>query len=41
MTSSEFLEFASFLSDLLYHFVAFMCGLILGYMVGYGNGDDF
>ena len=41
MTSSEFLEFCSFLSNLLYLFVAFMCGLVLGYMIGYNNDGDF
>jgi hypothetical protein len=38
MTTSEFLEFIEFVSDLLYFFVAFMCGLIIGYMVGFRNG---
>lgn len=38
MTESEILEFINFISQELYLFIAFMCGLILGYIVGYRTG---
>jgi hypothetical protein len=38
MTTSEWLEFINFVSHLLYFFVAFMCGLVLGYIIGFKNG---
>ena len=38
MTTTELLEFIKFVSDLLYFFVAFMCGLVLGYMIGFKSG---
>jgi hypothetical protein len=37
MTSLELLEFIEFVSDLLYMLIAFMCGLIIGYIVGFNN----
>jgi hypothetical protein len=38
MSTTEWLEFISFVSDMLYMFVAFMCGLIIGYVIGFRNG---
>jgi hypothetical protein len=40
MTNAEWLEFIEFCSKELYFLVAFMCGIILGYMVGFKNGGD-
>jgi hypothetical protein len=40
MTTTEWLEFIRFVSDLLYLFVSFMSGLVLGYMIGFKNGGD-
>lgn len=37
MTSAEALEFIQFVSDLLYMLIAFMCGLLIGYIVGFNN----
>lgn len=37
MTTAEVLEFIQFVSDLLYMLIAFMCGLIIGYIVGFNN----
>lgn len=37
MTGAELLEFVQFVSDLLYMLIAFMCGLIIGYIVGFNN----
>jgi hypothetical protein len=38
MTNSEWLEVIQFTSHMLYMFVAFMCGIIIGYIVGIRNG---
>ena len=38
MTYEEWLLFIDFVSNELYLFVAFMCGLIIGYIVGFRNG---
>lgn len=37
MTDAELLVFIQFVSDLLYMLIAFMCGLIIGYIVGFNN----
>jgi hypothetical protein len=34
------MEFVQFISHELYLFVAFMCGLVLGYVVGKREGND-
>lgn len=39
ITDSEIIEFINFVSHMLYMFVAFMCGLIIGYIVGFRNGS--
>lgn len=33
-------EFIEFTSHMLYMFVAFMCGVILGYIVGLRDGSE-
>ena len=38
ITTTEWLEFIAFTSHILYLFVAFMSGVILGYVVGFRNG---
>jgi len=38
MTSTEWLELIEFTSHILYLWVSFMCGLVLGYVVGFRNG---
>ena len=38
MTTNDWLIFINFVSDMLYMFVAFMCGLIIGYIIGFRNG---
>jgi len=41
MTYNEIMEFINFVEQMLYLFVAFMCGLIIGVVVGsWGNGDE-
>jgi hypothetical protein len=40
MTTTDWIEFIGFISDLLYLFVAFMSGLVLGYIIGFKNGGD-
>jgi putative flippase GtrA len=40
MTSSDWLIFIQFVSHMLYMLVAFMCGLVIGYIVGFRNGGD-
>lgn len=39
MSAMERIEFIKFTEDLLYLLVAFMCGLIIGYIVGFNNGS--
>jgi len=41
MATEEWFIFIDFFSHVLYMFVAFMCGLIIGYIVGVRNGGDF
>ena len=41
MTTTEWIEFIEFTSHVLYMFVAFMCGLIIGYIVGFRNGGGW
>ena len=41
MTTTEWIEFIDFVSDMLYMFVAFMCGLIIGYILGFKSGGGF
>ena len=38
MTTEEWFIFIDFFSHMLYMFGAFMCGLIIGYLVGFRNG---
>jgi len=38
MTTTDWLIFIEFVSHILYMFVSFMCGLIIGYIVGFRNG---
>ena len=38
MTTDEWFIFIDFFSHMLYMFVAFMCGLVIGYLVGFRNG---
>ena len=38
MSTTEWFEFIEFVSHMLYMFVAFICGLIIGYLVGFRNG---
>lgn len=38
MTTEEWLILIEFASHLLYMFVAFMSGVIIGYLVGFRNG---
>jgi hypothetical protein len=38
-TTSEWMEFINFTSHMLYMFVAFMCGVLIGYLVGLRNGS--
>jgi hypothetical protein len=38
MTTSDWLIFFDFVSHVLYMFVAFMCGIIIGYIAGFRNG---
>ena len=38
MTTEEWFIFIDFFSHMLYMFVAFMCGLVIGYLVGFRNG---
>ena len=40
MTTTELLEFIDFVSNVLYMFVSFLSGLILGYMIGFRNGSQ-
>jgi hypothetical protein len=40
MTSAEWMIFIEFLSHMLYMFIAFMCGIIIGYIVGFQNGGQ-
>lgn len=40
MTTTEWIDFIEFISDLLYLFVSFMSGLVLGYIIGFRNGGD-
>jgi len=39
MTTNDWIEFILFTSHMLYMFVAFMCGIVIGYMVGFRNGS--
>jgi hypothetical protein len=39
MTTTEWLEFVDFFARELYLFIAFLCGLILGYLIGFRNGQ--
>jgi hypothetical protein len=41
MTTTEWIDFIQFVSHILYMFIAFMCGLIIGYIVGFRNGGGF
>ena len=41
MTTTEWIEFINFVSDMLYMLIAFMCGLIIGYILGFKNGGGF
>ena len=41
MTAEDWIIFIQFASHLLYMYVAFMCGVIVGYIVGIRNGGDF
>jgi hypothetical protein len=41
MTTSEWLEFVDFVSHELYLLIAFLCGLIIGYLIGFRNGGGF
>lgn len=41
MTTTEWLEFVDFVSRELYLFIAFLCGLIIGYLIGFRNGSGF
>jgi hypothetical protein len=38
MTTTEWIEFIEFTSHMLFMLVAFMSGLIMGYMIGFRNG---
>ena len=38
MTTMDWIEFIDFVSQELYLLVAFMCGLIIGYIVGFRSG---
>jgi len=38
MTTTEWLEFIAFVSHMLYLWVSFMCGVLIGYIVGFRNG---
>jgi hypothetical protein len=38
MTTTEWIIFIEFVSNLLYMFVAFMCGIVIGYIVGFRDG---
>ena len=38
MTAEDWILFIQFTSHLLYMYVAFMCGVIIGYIVGFRNG---
>jgi len=38
MSTEEWFIFIDFFSHMLYMFVAFMCGLIIGYLIGFRNG---
>ena len=38
MTATDWLEFVDFVSHELYLFIVFLCGLIIGYLVGFKNG---
>jgi len=40
MTTSEWLEFVEFTSQILWLFVSWMSGVLLGYMVGRIHGGD-
>ena len=38
MTTMEWQEFVELVSKELYFLIAFMCGLIIGYIVGFRSG---
>jgi hypothetical protein len=38
MTTTDWMIFIEFVSHMLYMFIAFMCGIIIGYIVGFRNG---
>jgi hypothetical protein len=38
ITTTDWLLFIEFASHMLYMFIAFMCGVIIGYIVGFRNG---
>ncbi len=40
MTTSDWIIFIEFFSNMLYMLVSFMCGLIIGYIVGFRNGGE-
>jgi hypothetical protein len=40
MTNTDWLIFIQFVSHMLYMFVSFMCGVIIGYILGFRNGGD-
>jgi len=39
MTGEEWMIFIQFLSHILYMYVAFMSGVLLGYVIGFRNGS--
>jgi len=40
MSTTEWFEFIDFVSNILWLLVAWVSGLILGYIVGFRNGGD-
>jgi len=40
MAYQEWIDFIGFVERMLYMYIAFMCGLIIGYIVGFRNGSD-
>ncbi len=40
MTTTEWIEFIDFVSETLYMFVAFMSGVVLGYVLGTLTGGQ-
>jgi len=39
LTYSEWIELINFISHMLYMYVSFMCGILLGYVIGFRNGS--